>query len=240
MRKLIVAIVLTVWGGLAKAQIPDAPQTPSAPSQIEQTPAAQEGTLTVPAGTRIQLKLINPIQTRRARRGDPVRATTAFPVTLGTTMAIPVETFVEGEIKKVRKHGDPALQIRFTRMVFNNGYAVLLGGATAEARAGHPGESFPSTTAKAPGTQSTLAPAMANQPGPQPPQPGPLPRLGPNPAVLIGVGLAITAGSLITGVLWARHRGQDIFFDTGSSFEMVLDQPLTLDAQSIAAATARP
>jgi len=236
MRALIIAALLIACGKVAEAQVPDAPRTPEPQSQLDQGPPAQgRQALIVPAGTRIQLKLVNPIQTRHARRGDAVRATTAFPVTVGTAMAIPAETFVEGEIEKVRKRGYPALQVRFTRLVFNNGYALLLDGATPQAKANAPAATPPPASAPAPGVQTALGTGMTNQPVPQPPS---LPRVGPNPAVFIGIGLGITAATLVTGVLWAHHRGQDITLEAGSSLEMVLERPLSLNADSVAAALA--
>src|SRR5438105_3559821 len=112
--------LLPTCGGLARAQAPDSPQTPS---QIEQGPPAarDKAVITVPAGTRVALWLTNPISSRWARKGDSVRAVTAFPVAAGGQIVIPTGTYVEGQLEKVTKRGPsgPAgLQIRFTRMVF--------------------------------------------------------------------------------------------------------------------------
>src|SRR2546423_486181 len=132
---------LGVCGGLARSQTPDSPQ---APAQAEQAPPPRDTdkkVITIPAGTRIGSWLTNPINSKFARRGDSVRAVTAFPVSASGQMAIPTGTYVEGELQKVTKRGPsgPAgLQIRFTRMIFQSGYAVELDGATAQARVASP------------------------------------------------------------------------------------------------------
>jgi hypothetical protein len=48
--------------------------------------------LTVPAGTRVALKLISPLSTSISRAGDTVRAETAFPVAVGARVPIPTGT----------------------------------------------------------------------------------------------------------------------------------------------------
>jgi hypothetical protein len=243
MRIFIFAGFLAACGGPAQAQAPDTAPTPEtkqqAPAQIDQAPPADKQAIVIPAGTRIQLRLVNSIHTHLAKRGDAVRATTAFPVTVGTALAIPADTFVEGQIEKIHKRGYPAVQVHFTRLVFNNGYALLLDGATAEASTRIAAREIQS--AALPTTQSTLGAGMANLPTVQPPptpQPPPLPKVGPNMGIFVGVSVAITAATLVTSILWARHRGQDVTLESGSTLEMVLERPLSLDADAVAAAVA--
>jgi hypothetical protein len=236
MRRIGVAgflgIVLAAWGSAANAQAPYSPQTPS---QIEQAPPADrdKDVITVPAGTRVALWLTNSISTKWARKGDSVRAVTAFPVAAGGQIVIPTGTYVEGQLEKVTKRGPsgPAgLQIRFTRMVFQSGYAVALDGATAQARAERSsGASVPGGGA-ASGSQSASGYAMANQqtPGLTPP---PMP--GPNLAVITGVTVGVMAATVVGGILWARHRSHEIVFDTGYQFDMVLQNPMALDTGSV-------
>jgi hypothetical protein len=89
---------------------------------------------------------MNPIWAKTAKAGDSVRAVTAFPVTIGTQVMLPPGTFVEGTLEKVIKRdatGYPALQAHFTKIVFANGYAVLLAGTIAQARNASTGASLP-------------------------------------------------------------------------------------------------
>ena len=241
MRIFILAGFLAACGGVAQAQAPDTAATSETkqqgPSQIDQAPPDKQS-IVVPAGTRIQLRLVNSIHTHLAKRGDAVRATTAFPVTVGTMLAIPADTFVEGQIEKIHKRGYPAVQVHFTRLVFNNGYALLLDGATAEASTRTPARGVQS--AALPLTQTAFGGGMANLPTqlPPSPQPPPLPKVGPNPGVLVAIGVAALAAPLITVALLGRHRGQDVTLESGSTLEMVLERPLSLDADAVAAAVA--
>ena len=89
------------------------------PCPVTDPAVSEKQTITIPVGTRIPLALASPI-TSKARPGDAVRAVTGFPVTVGTQLAIPVGTYVEGVIDKVTKGGrsGPSLQMHFTRILF--------------------------------------------------------------------------------------------------------------------------
>lgn len=98
------------------------------------TPAAltqqASPTITVPAGTVVPLTLVSPIKSKSTRPGDTVRASVAFPVTVGDQVAVPPGTYVEGvlgqPLPKIKHQPDPGVQIHFTRLVFANGYSVPL------------------------------------------------------------------------------------------------------------------
>ena len=228
------------------AQEPAQPQSPSV--GLEQAPVSpQKQTITVPAGTRVPVTLTYTVTSKTARAGDAIHAVTAFPVTVGTTVAIPAGTYVEGVLNSVRRRASadhPALQLHFTRLLFANGYAVALESAMTEARAGKPNGNISSETAareedgakiSVGGSESLMSNSFGAQ---QPPPLAPLPRLGPNPAVVAGVGTAALAGILITVFALGHHRGAYTSLDAGSQIEMVLQGPLTLDGEQVAAALA--
>jgi hypothetical protein len=239
MRLLAMAGLLIASGCWAQ-EPPARPQQPAEQSQ-EQTPAAtQKETFTIPAGTRVPLTLTNPIWARTARPGDSVRAVTAFPVTIGTQVMIPPGTYVEGSLERVIKRdsrGYPALQAHFRRIVFSNGYALALEGTMAQARVETPGavllESSEAERQDAEGMK--FGGGMGFQQ-----QPPPLPRLGPSPAKVAGIAAGTFAAGVVALVLLARHRGADVLFDAGWQFEMLLQSPLELDAERVAAAIAGP
>lgn len=241
MRLLAIAGLLIASGCWAQ-------EPPASPQQVpdqgqEQTPGgAQRETFTIPAGTRVPLTLTNPIWTRTAKPGDSVRAVTAFPVTVGTQVMIPPGTYVEGSLEKVIKRdsrGNPALQAHFTRIVFSNGYAVDLAGTMAQARAESPNAGLPERSAAE--RQSAEGMEFGGGMGlPQQPGPPPLPRLGPSPAKVAGIAAGAAAAGIVTLVLLARHRGADALFDAGWQFEMILQSPLSLDAERVSAAIAGP
>ena len=189
-----------------------------------QEPAKQ--TITISAGTRIPLVLASPITNKSARPGNAIRAVTGFPVTVGTQLAIPVGTHVEGVIDKVTKgrRPGPSLRIHLTRILFPNGYSVAVDGINTQANAVSPGAGFPGPSALA---------AQQSQGLP------PLPNSGTHIGPIVGAAGAAVAG-IVAIVLLSHHPGGGVFFDTGWQFEMVLQSPLTLDAASVAAAIAVP
>jgi len=73
-----------------------------------------------------------------------VHLETQYPVIVGTEIAIPAATYVEGVIDKVTKRdsGSPApgLQMHFTRLSFTNGYEVRLDGAILQSELGGPAD----------------------------------------------------------------------------------------------------
>jgi hypothetical protein len=60
-------------------------------------------------------------------------------VTIGTELAIPAGTFVDGDVLQVTarpKAGQqPSFRVHFTRLVFSNGYSVALNGENTQALA---------------------------------------------------------------------------------------------------------
>jgi hypothetical protein len=139
MRIFVFATVLTVASVCGPQQLstnpqqvgnPEQSQVPARQPQVSHAATAQNQTVTIPAGTRIPLRLVSQI-TRKARPGDTIRATTAFPVTVGTQMAIPVGSYVEGAIVKLKKRSR-SVQLRLTRIVYANGYTVPIYGTNVE------------------------------------------------------------------------------------------------------------
>ena len=98
------------------------------------SPANPPASITVPAGTKIELVVTRPEWAQSAKDGDTVYAQTSFPTVAGNGMAIPAGTYVEGTIKSVtrptRKFDRAEIQVLFTKIVFANGYTVELPGGT--------------------------------------------------------------------------------------------------------------
>ena len=100
-------------------------------SRPSETGAADKpATVTLESGTKIELALIIPVWAKTAKPGDPLYTQTNYPVTAGDAVAIPAGTFVEGRIESVtrptRRLGQAELQILFTKIIFANGYAIVL------------------------------------------------------------------------------------------------------------------
>ncbi len=229
MRLLLIVMLLTATTCVAQEPTTEVP--PAAPPVR---------TLTIPAGTRVPLTLTSPMRARAMRKGDSVRAVTAFPVTAGQQVAIPAGTYVEGVIDKMIKRGptgNTGLEMHFTRIVFPNGYNVALENATAVAKAGSTGASIPESSASGSSGASGYAEGFQQPPPPMPP---PLPKVGPSPGVVAGSVLGVGAAVTVVAVLLGRHRAGDIVFDSGYQFEMVLETSLVLDADRVADAMAGP
>jgi hypothetical protein len=224
--------------------VPAGQIAPAPAGQTAQAPTAQA--VTVPTGTTIQLTLMSAVKSKSTKPGDTVRAVVAFPVTIGTQQAIPAGTFVEGVVSQVTARPpagqQPSFRIHFTRLVFSNGYSVALNGENTEALVLPDSDRAPTvevaelTPIRLPGTRFAMGEGQQLQLPP-------LPRVGPNPAV---VGGAIGGGfaALVIGMLvLAHHRVNNtdfVLFDAGWQFQMVLDSPVTLDTAQVAAAAATP
>ncbi|HZC65958.1 MAG TPA: hypothetical protein VE545_05260 [Candidatus Dormibacteraeota bacterium] len=140
--------------------------------------APESARITLPTGTRVTLALTSPIWAKTAKPGDAVYAVTAFPVVRNNSMAIPVGTYVLGEIDAVTKPGwrnaHALFQVHFSKIIFTNGYTLELASAPAQ-------------------------------------------------------GAAATVHVEVT----SRN---DVLLDNGAQFDMVVQTPLTLDANKIAEA----
>jgi hypothetical protein len=241
---------------IAQTPLPAAPDSSAPAAQVAPAPSGQNAlppatqAITVPTGTAVQLTLMSAVKSKSTQAGDTVRAVVAFPVTIGTELAIPAGTFVDGDVLQVTarpKAGQqPSFRVHFTRLVFSNGYSVVLNGENTQALVLPLDSSAPTNEVaelvplRLPG--SRFAMGGGQQLPPLPPLP-PLPRVGPDPAV---VGGAIGGGfaALVVLLLVLAHHNVNntdfLRYDAGWQFQMILDSPLTLDAAQVSAAAATP
>lgn len=236
-RGLLLIALLAAATGSAQDQIPNAQPAPSSAA----APAApQDQTIVVPAGTRIPLSLSSPVPAKLAKPGYAVRAVTVFPVTVGAQLAIPVGTYVEGTIEKVKKvsSSGPSMQVHFTRIVFPSGYAVPVDAANTQAQAGVDGSDAPVAAAGAESAGSAGVPAFALA-AQQPPAPPPLKNPGPPIGAVVGASVGVMAVAITSAILWSRHHAgsSGVLFDAGWQFDMVLKSPVSVNAAGIAAAS---
>jgi hypothetical protein len=221
-----------------------AAQTPTTPPAA--IPPAETGTITVPPGTLVALSLISSIRSKSTRPGDPVRAVVAFPLAIGERVAIPPGTYVEGVVDKVnaraRGSSTASVQIRFTRLLFPNGYSVPLVARNTHAMLLAPDPKMQPDWQLADARDGApyLGEAFVT-PGQTPPQLPPLPSNGPSPGTLAGIGIGATVGILVLGLAIGHHHAGSvdyILFDSGWQFQMALQEPLKLDSSQISAAVA--
>ena len=234
---LLVATVFATQPAFARVQAA-APEQTTTTSQM----------ITVPPGTVVPLTLLNPIKSKSTKVGDAVRAQVAFPITVGTQVAIPAGTYVEGVVTsltaRVKKTGQPDVQIHFTRLLYANGYTVSLDAVNTQASnevpalddamgfgAGRTRTAFYGGEGFASRAQTSTQPTLA-----------PLPPVGPPKGVIIGMVAGVVALVVTLGIL-GRHSTKNVdflLFAAGWQFQMATSTPLTVDAGQVAAAAATP
>lgn len=218
-----------------------AAQTP-VPVPVPAAPATATGSITVPPETAVAMTLANSIKSKSTKPGDTIRAMVAFPVTVGSQLAIPAGTYAEGTVESIsgrtRRAPTATVHLHFTRLVFANGYSVTLDAVNTEAMAVMPEATAQSTYEIADARDSApfLGEGFSTQTSPQLP---PTPSVGPSPAVVVGAVLGGGLGVLALALALSHRHGADdyVLFESGWQFQMRLEHPLTLDAGQVAAAT---
>src|ERR1700728_505310 len=206
-------------------------------------PASDPNAITIPAGTKIPLSLKQAISTKNAHEGDAVYAETAFPFVVDDRVVVPAGSYVQGKIAHVERagHGKGRAEIlmHFTSIIYPSGYTVMLPGSV-ENTPGADNKSVKDSEgtiqqdkdtgkrvedAAKGGVYGTLGGATA----------GGLATGGLNGA-RVGAGAGAAAG-----IAWALlKRGPDVKLDVGTSIEMEIQRPITVDASRITVAKATP
>ena len=242
----ILAIVLV--SGIAFCQEPSSQPAPEsrdhAPVAPATTPPAEaSNTASIPAGSKIPLSLKQAISTKNAREGDAVYAETVFPFVLNEHVLVPSGTYVQGKIAHVERagHGKGRAEIlmHFTTLIYPSGYTVMLP-ASVENTPGadnHGVKDDEGTIQQDKDTGKKVEDAAKN---------GVYGTLG-----------GATAGGLATGGLNGARVGAgagavagkrrpllkcptDVKLVSGTSIEMEIQRPITLDPSRITVAKATP
>jgi len=222
MRRVVVFLFLFSFVALAQ-------QAANTPDPENANPRAS---ITLPAGTQIPLKLAQGISTKSAKVGDAVYAETVFPITISDKIVIPAGTYVQGRISDIKRpgrvKGRAEFLMHFTTMIYHNGYTVMLPGAVEnipgadqqkvkneegtiqqEGSRGKDAE----TVGKAAGTGAGVG-AIAGRD-------------------LKGAGIGGAAGAAAGLAYVLLSRGPDVNLPVGTSVQIVLQRPLTLDETRI-------
>ncbi len=191
-------------------QHPSEPPRDVPPAELARRPApGVPPDLTVRAGTRVLLELVNEISTKHARDGDRVYLRTSVPVAVDGRVVIPRGSDVAGTITRARKAGRVSgkgeLYIRFDSLILPNGvsrdFHARPPGDEGKVE-GHGKSADPRTVMVGAGMGASIGAIARGLPG-------------------AGVGGA--AGAL-AGVLLSRN--QDVVLRPGTHVEMVLDRDL--------------
>jgi type IV secretion system protein VirB10 len=258
MRELLM-VLLVSWMALGQAADPakpaDSASRSSSPAQTNTAPQAKEVTApagvvpaeatdpnaaVIPAGTKIPLSLAQAISTKNAREGDPVYASTTFPFVVNDRILVPAGTYIQGKISRVQHAGRSKqraeLLLHFTSMIYPSGYTVMLPASVQNT----PGADDNSVKDKEGTIQAdkdtgkriedaAKGAAVGGTVG----SIGGLAAGGVNGARYGG--LAGIAG----GVAWALLKhGPDVKLPVGTSIEMEIQRPISVDATRIQVARA--
>ena len=116
---------------------------------VQSDPAIPDATVTMPAGTKLELTVTTPVWMQTAKPGDPVYTQINFPVTAGNNIAIAAGTYAQGLIQSVtrptRKTNRAQVNILLLKIIFANGYVVPVSGTPG---AGAADTGRPATAAK--------------------------------------------------------------------------------------------
>jgi len=201
----------------------DAAPPKAAPEAEEFAPA----TIVVPAGTKVPLVLKHAVSTKNAQVGDALYLESSFPVVQDDRMVIPPGTYVQGVVSAVKRpgriKGRAELLIRFTTMIFPNGYTVSFPGSLDNV----PGADLQKVKDK----EGTLQ--ADSQKGKDVATAAGTTATGTVIGGLRGGGKGAGIGAGIggaTGLIIAMlTRGNDVRLESGTGVEMVLERPLVLE-----------
>ena len=231
--------ILLLVSGMSWAQAAESAQPASAQDANANAAAAPQtdpNAVMIPAGSKIPLSLKQAISTKNAREGDAVYAETAFPFVVNERVVVPAGTYIQGKITHVeragRLKGRAEILMHFTSMIYPSGYTVILPGSVENM----PGSDKTSvkdkegTVRQDKDTGKKIEDAARN---------------GAYGGAVGGIGGGLASGGVngarigagagaAAGIAWALlKRGSDVKLDVGTSIEMEIQRPITVDASRI-------
>ena len=230
MRRL--SLLLLLIAVAAAAQQPSGLKDRTAEPKLQDETPAQPGTITIPAGTQIPLKLAQAINTRSAKPGDAVYAQTIFPITQNDRVIIPAGTYVQGRIAQVKRpgrvKGNAEFLMHFTTLVYKSGYTVMLPGSVENMPGSeHQHVKDKEGTVEQNSDKGKDAGTVASTAGTGAMVGGIADRS------LKGAALGGAAGAGAGLLVSLLTRGPDVNLPEGTSVQMVLQRPLVVDAAKI-------
>jgi hypothetical protein len=222
----------------AKPQSAPANATASATSSSAAAP--NPNTFTIPSGTKIPLLLKQAISTKNAREGDPVYAETAFPYVVNDRVIVPAGSYIQGKISRVERagHGNGRAEIlmHFTSIIYPSGYTVMLPGSVQNT----PGAEDNSVKDEEGTIQQDSDTGKKVEDAA---------RDGAYGGAVGGIGGGVGGGfsgarlgagaGAAAGIAYALlKRGNDVRLDVGTSIEMEIQRPITVDTTRIGVARA--
>ena len=226
------------WLDEAPAQTSSAQNVPLEQTPLLQTMAPQvatttaPSTVTIPAGTRVLMVLKSPLHTTSGTAGSGLYLETLYPVIQGNRVVIPAHTQVQGVVEANKRPGHvnrvSEFRFRFTTLIFPNNFVAPIDGVLQSI----PGAKNIRTHDKdgtlkpVDQTEKAVTPAAVSAVG------GAI--IGAHRG--FGIGLLPGAGlgaALGLGAVLLK-RGDEISLARGTSVEMILQAPLSLEQSQVA------
>ena len=240
--------------GQAGAAVPQAtaasestPAHTASPADLDHSASSvpAKKTFTVPAGTKVLLQLRSSVNTKSAKAGDGVYLASTFPVVVGSHVLIPAGVYVQGVVDRVERaghmKGHAQLDMHFTSMIFPNGTVVEIPGLVNSL----PGASKQKVKGNGEGTIEEEGDKARNM--------GKVAEItvpagttggaiggGVNGHPVAGTLGGMGAGLAAAGIVALFTRGADVDIQAGSQVEMVLQRPLMLEEENLAAGQGVP
>jgi hypothetical protein len=102
---------------------PAAPTPTVGPVATAPPRPAKPATVTIPDGTEIAIRLIDPLDSEKNQAGDTFHATLASPIMVGDEVAVPTGADVEGRVVEAKNaahfSGASSLTVELTRLMVN-------------------------------------------------------------------------------------------------------------------------
>jgi hypothetical protein len=232
-RTLWIGLILTGFG-IAQAQTVIDESKLIRPTQAPpaQTAAAPPTAYTIPAGTTMLARLTSPLHTTSATAGSGVYLETAYPVVVGDRVVVPPRSCVLGTIERDqrpgRTHGRAQLRFLFHTVVLPSNHSISIVGSLQ----GLPG----SPQNRRNGARGTAEPVDQIDRDVHTMIKGTFAGagmgyfIGRSPTTTV-VGTAAGGAAALAKVLFTR--GDDISLPVGTTVELVLEQPATVEAQYV-------
>lgn len=225
MRFLMLSLCL---GATAFAQQPSQPAATTPASENAPVLASRPAhAVTLPAGLKVPLVIKHAISTKSARENDPIYAETNFPVVIDNRVVIPVGTYVQGVISRVQRpgrvKGRGELLVHFNTLIFPNGYTIVLPGALDNIPGAEQSHMKGNEgTVQGEGSKGKDVGTVASTAG-----------TGAMIGAIAGNGKGAGIGALGGGVAGLATvlftRGPDLRIENGTTIEMQLERPITID-----------
>ncbi len=201
-------------------------------------PAPNTGQVAVPTGTRLPLLLRNGINTRTAKAGDSVYFETAYPISVNNKIAIPLGTFVRGQVLEAKRpgriKGRGEFRIALEQMTYPNGYTIELRATPNSVdRNGQEGVDregkIKGPSSKGPDTATVLVASGGGA------YIGALAGEIANDAPGRGAGIGGGAAGIGALIAILATRGPEAELPRGTAIDVTFDRPLILDAAYVPA-----